>query len=251
MLRKWGGPFPTHRNGEPHLNRSGEPWEADSPLTYKAPCCELHNDVLNRRFERHKPEVVAFLERRDHDPRAVGEWWLKTLLLFVHPETVETMSTAPMIVYPHMSETQDLYGWMVDGSLAPSDLRLFCALAPHPDEPEPERDVMQSVWLRSWTHGSQTRTPSLRHFGLANVQFQLIYAPGYDFGHPASSAHELWPPNTSRRFTNDGTLNAAEQSQWRNAFYASGHVTLAPDGESPLTAPLDVSHDRRVRSGWM
>jgi len=243
MRNDWGGPFPAHRNGVPHLDRDGEVWTSDSPLTYMAPCCENHNEVLNMRFERHQPQVGAFLNGETYDHIAVGKWWLKTLLLFVHHDTIETSSTAEMIQYGPLSQTEDLYSWMVTGEDPPAGLHIFCALAMDPAAAEPDRTLVDSILLREWSYKGMTYTPAIRHVGLANVQFQLIYAPGYVIEHPASAAHRIWPPNPGR-FTNRGTLSADEQARWRNAYYAGGALILMSDIPSPLEEPLRVGPGR-------
>lgn len=239
MDRQWGGPYPVHRNGEPHLNRDGEVWTTEKPVTYKAPCCEHHNGILRERFEAHQGEVESFLEGWTYDAVAVGLWWLKTLLLFVHPQTVETASTAEMIHYAWLSEDVDLYCWMVDGSDPPDWLHVFCALPREYDGERTERDVMSSIWLRSWELDGAKHRPDMRALGIANVQFQLIYAPGLRIEHPSPVAHELWPEPDSQ-FVNKGSLTPAQDFDWVNAYFVSGHYLLRSneDDESPLEEPL-------------
>lgn len=239
MDRQWGGPYPVYRNGEPHLRRNGDIWAAEKPVTYKAPCCELHNGILRERFEAHQSEVESFLEGRTYDAVAVGLWWLKTLLLFVHPQTVETASTAEMIHHAPLSEGVDFYSWMVDGSPPPAWLYVFCALPPTHDGERSRRDVMSSIWLPSWTKDGVTHAPGMRSPGIASVQFQLIYAPGLLIEHPSPVAHQLWPEPYGQ-FVNKGWLTPEQDFEWTNAYFVSGRYLLRSDEDdaSPLEDPL-------------
>lgn len=241
MHRTWGGPYPVYRNGEPLRRRNGDIWTQDKPITYKAPCCEVHNQILSERFEVDQPDVEAFLEARPYDTAKVGLWWLKTLLLFVHPATVETSSTSEMITHPPLSEDTDLYSWMIDGSDPPEWLHVFCALPRPPASERPTRDVMKSVWLRRWSLGGQTFEPALRSPGIANLQFQLLYAPGLKIEHPLPAAHRLWPV-TGALFTNHGTLSGDENEAWRNSFFAAGGLMLRLDDadKSPIDDPITL-----------
>ena len=256
MDRTWGGPYPVYRNGEPLRRRNGDIWTQDKPITYKAPCCEVHNQILSERFEVDQPDVEAFLEARPYDAAKVGLWWLKTLLLFVHPATVETSSTSEMITHPPLSEDVDLYSWMIDGSEPPEWLHVFCALPRAPESGRPTRDVMKSVWLRSWSFEGQTFEPALRSPGIANVQFQLLYAPGLKIEHPFMAAHKLWPA-VGEEFVNRGVLSDEEAEEWRNSFFASGGLMLrfGEEDQSPLEDPLTLPSpgvdpwcaDRRIK----
>lgn len=249
MDSQWGGPYTAVKDGETHLDRDDEPWSQETPIRYKLPCCEKHNQILSTRFESNWPEVEAFLNAEPYDAVKVGIWWLKTILLFVHPQVIDRSPREPWS-FDALSITDDLYSWLVDGSPPPDTLSLFCM---RPSQDETIRlDEGTGISLGSWTYRGVQVRPAVRSIGIADINFVLTYAPGYSLPIP-SGAHRLWPitdQSSHVLFENKGSVTPIEEAAFKHAFN-EGHAGSRqipddePDPRTSRTLPINATKWRR------
>lgn len=164
------------------------------------PCCADCNSKLNSRFEQAMANIgydsaTALRNFTAAEAAVLGEWWLKTLLLLVHPEATEPPNTeestgAGVISWPLQS--QDLYNWMRQGFLPPKGLSVYAyrfdAAAQEvqaPDFPIPEVTA---------DNGCFSSYVSL--FGLEHLRFIVSYHPGWELDLPSvqeGTLAQLWP----------------------------------------------------------
>lgn len=164
------------------------------------PCCPDCNSKLNNRFEQAMANigydsVTAVRSFTPAEATVLGIWWLKTLLLLVHPEATELQNTgestgAGVISWPQQS--QDLYNWMRLGSQPPQGLSVYAyRIDPSAQEVQKPNFPIPDVTA---DNGSFPSYVSL--FGLEHLRFIVSYHPGWELDLPsvqAGTLAQLWP----------------------------------------------------------
>lgn len=122
--------WPNHEN----------PFTTQKPLEIALPCCPPCNGRLNQRFETHLQQIGADAIKLNRplseaEAKIVCHWWVKMLLLFVHPaiaiDTRFNRAFGTSLVQWPIPEPE-LYSWMTTASDLPPPW--LCLFAFTPDE---------------------------------------------------------------------------------------------------------------------
>lgn len=213
------------------------------------PCCADCNGKLNTRFEQAMAGIgydsVASLRHFTSGEAAVlGEWWLKTLLLLVHPEATELKvmgesTGVGVIAWPR--QHKNLYHWMTHALPAPNGL---CVYAYKVDRSaEGIGDVSFPI---PEVHADNGTFPSY----VAAVEFEkmgliISFHPGWSADLPGvqeGTLVQLWPHKGELDLS---TLTAVPDSPVR--FYGLS-VTVSGDFDPSGAIPLKDETDIRDRT---
>jgi hypothetical protein len=160
------------------------------------------NQTLSERFEQAATRAAvkamfgAGVLHVSEAGRAV-EWWLKTALLSVHPRAYEPGDIQKPVW--DGGDDHDLFTWTVTGLSPPSNVSLWVALPTSTSYGDAEalpRSGNNVIDLPTWTLTGRDRVSRISVFGLASLQFHLLYHPGWDVTHPfeaSGQAIRIWP----------------------------------------------------------
>lgn len=236
------GPFTATINDVPVLGRDGTPRTWPDMARVTVPMCNPDgrgcNAKLNRRFEVPAKELIRALVRLDGritlspiDARAVGLWFLKTILLWAHPEAHHSVfEYAPR---RWAAPPASLYAWMIDGQDPPADLSLWVTRprSPRPDDPAPRYIDLPTVEC----DGTDT-VCEVQVIGFHGLELTLVYHPGWQVNHPQvpeGTAIQMWPPSSHRV-----DLVALVPANPRDTLFVDGPLFhLAPGGFEGTTLP--------------
>lgn len=191
------------------IEKNGVPitWPStDKPIGLKkfvetcVPCCADCNSKLNERFEQAMADIgynsaVTLRSFTAAEAAVLGEWWLKTMLLLVHPDATEPPNIgestgAGVISWPR--QHQDLYDWMRLSLTPPKGLSVYAyridASAPEVQKP--------SFPIPEVTADNGSFPSYVSSFGLENMRLILSYHPGWELDLPSlteGTLARLWP----------------------------------------------------------
>ncbi len=258
MTKQYPGPFTSEQGGVPKLRRDGSVWESDGVITYQLPCCEACNQKLNSRFENRakriiQPHLAGGAVDAAHAEFA-GLWWLKTAMLFAHPET---MSSDGRTIGDWWGAPESIFDWVVTGERPPSFLSMWITTGPK-KEKRPQFGPLFPYRLGQtfdYTFDGEQRSTRLAKFGINDISIQLMYHPGFELEHPMGSelpVLRVWP-----RQDDLGPIPVLEQClvpfwatawggavRFGNESYGWGSkLTLMHSWKSdPLTRPRRIVH---------
>jgi hypothetical protein len=210
LKRLWDeGGFTYEVNGEPIRARNGSPLSAAPLPPYLLPACPRCNRKLNQRYEEPgMPAVRAVFDRGEalatsEEVAAFARWWIKTMLLFQHPETKSTFPRVEM--RNHWDLPVSVYMDLVEGSLPP-DASLWLAAADE-EKGYARLPELLRIYLPT-TSDSQGvgGKPATLLLGFRQVETrillgQLVLHPLCDFEHPFEQlglVARLWPEPPDR-----------------------------------------------------
>lgn len=198
------GPFPWTINGEPILNRRGQPVTLPERVRILLPVCEPCNGELNRRFEvpGRGPLGRLFAARgaialAGHDLEAVALWFLKTLLLHARPEA---RYSAPRVDAVALKWTPDelperrFFDWLVNGSAPPSGLSLWVFRSDEADEALSPSQYTIPLPVAT-ADGAATEFVSFQ-MTFHGLNVTVVVHPGWAIRHPLEENGQgllLWP----------------------------------------------------------
>lgn len=198
------GPYRWTKNGEPILNREGQPIAPQDRVRIQLPVCKTCNGEMNRRFEQPAKDAL----RRLFDARgavvlgadelqALALWFLKTLLLQARPEVIYSapkVSEAALKWDPSELPSRRFYDWLVTGDAPPSgvSLWLFRAEEGLDDLPPPEFVIPLPTVAADGTVTDFVCFQVTFH----GLNITLVVHPGWEIRHPleeSGRALRLWP----------------------------------------------------------
>lgn len=174
----------------------------------KVPCCDNSghgcNDKLNRRFEEPFQDLVkrfgadAYRARPGHqevaisaaDRRGLGLWFLKTTLLFAHPERRDWCSHVNFDFKSLRYAPPTAWRWMVDDSSEPEDIHLWVTTSKWIETDEATFAPLV-MWRDPLLGCVQQR---IVDFGLGGLYFTLLFHPGAWIDRQPNAGVQLWPP---------------------------------------------------------
>lgn len=128
-------PGPWAINGEPVVDKEGEPVRYGVRQRVLLSVCGECNAEMDRRFEKPPKEVLKRLVLSQWSGlvgqdgwRAVGLWWAKVLLLHGHPDArLGDALLNKAVDHPRLSFDKPLpdLSWLGDGSRPPDDVSVF------------------------------------------------------------------------------------------------------------------------------
>lgn len=241
--------FPTSENVAENYEffKNDEPifWVENRPVTRSKmhephlPCCPKCNSILAGRFEdpvikigRESVKIEGSFSATEAE--TLGYWWLKTLLLHVHPEATELPAGQNVIggsVLGWGTPSRDLYSWMKDNALPPEGLRVLAFRMDDSEQHDPEIFPLPITSSNGVTQASLIAEMRFLNLGLI-----LLYHPGWDL-EPAAlldgRIFSLWPAS--------GPLDADSfpRSPRSPVVFRKYEVTI--DGTFNSQAPIKVS----------
>lgn len=139
--------------------------------------------------------AIAFRSFTAAEAAVLGEWWLKTLLLMVHPKATELRNTeestgAGVISWPRLD--QDLYDWMHLGWAPPKGLSVYV----YRYDASAQQVQKPFFPIPEVTADNGTFPSYVSPFGLEHMRFFVSYHPGWELDLPsvqAGTLAKLWP----------------------------------------------------------
>ncbi|MCT2587560.1 hypothetical protein [Actinophytocola gossypii] len=201
MFAEHEGPYHSEINGKAVLKRDGHRRGYASIPTVQTPCCEPCNRELNRRFEQHpKPiirkviDTLGMVVLTPEEAGLFGLWWLKTMLLLSHEETVDSAVGVSPERWDLRQVPDDLYSWMVTGESPPGGLSVW--FARRSDTAVPAISDPPVMFLPIViADGRETRF-MMKRACLKFCEVTLVYHPGWPIEHPLEATSEtvrIWP----------------------------------------------------------
>lgn len=246
------GPYHSEINGKAVLKRDGRRREYSSLPTVQTPCCELCNRELNRRFEQHPKTVIrkvmdtcGMVVLSPEESNLFGLWWLKTMLLLSHENTVDSAVAVSPERWDLKLVPDDLYTWMVTGAAPPGGLSVWVSRRSDTTVPttcDPPIMYLPTVIADGWKARFMMKRACLRF-----CEVTLVYHPGWPFEHPLEATHEtvrVWPSSA-----NGLDLKAlGETNPWPTAWVPGPTLRFADHayGSVPLPSLQNLNHGAHV-----
>lgn len=209
LAKRWSSDdeYTAYENGQPVLDRDGNPRTTNHIPPILVPMCDGPsgcNGWLNKTYEiKGKPAVRKALEDLSAldaaETEAFSKWWVKTLLLYLHPSARSSLPDAPQISW---TLPDSLYlGWRSTGAL-PDDLSLWISLYDPHGSGGAELPGLSRLWLNttSSVDGRGGRGEATLHgIDLSDGRLALLllaYHPLMNLQNPFEAAGlstRLWP----------------------------------------------------------
>ena len=249
LTKRWrlaDGPYTYEINGQPIRDRDEHPRRVEAVSPYRLPVCAHHNNELNRLYEQPaKCSLRAVLDcgvplEKSERVQAFALWWIKTLLLLLHPALQPTF---PGLEAPNGRDLAGtVYTDLVTG-LPPADVSLWLALADDTTGcarlPEPLRIHLPTTFdpegivgepatlLYGFSQGQDLRGDRGETRPQTRVLLaQLVLHPLSDFEHPFEQAGlivRLWPKPPARVDIGALPVLDAKGRQQLGALFVCGH----------------------------
>lgn len=196
------GPFYTWVNGEPVTKRDG----TERPIPHLSPVllwvCAKCNGALAARFEAPgQRDPVERLLTSECEPRlsateakTVGLWFLKTLLLWAHPDVHEDDPTLDARAERWPIDL-DLWRWAAEGSEPPPDLSIWLSRVDASLDVS-ANEQREAHLPRVVTERGEVEVRMIER-GIRSFNVVLVHHPGWRIEHPLEAegvVARLWPP---------------------------------------------------------
>lgn len=241
MFTKEDGPYHIEINGAPVLTRDGRVREYPSITQVRAPACKTCNDEMNRRFEQHPKPVIrkvmdtpnGAVELTPQEAGLFGLWWLKTMLVLSHEDTVDLAVGVSPARWDLKLVPDDLYSWMVTDEAPPGGLSVW--VSRRSDTAVPVSSSPLTMYLPTVVADGRKAQFMVTQAGVKFLAVTLVYHPGWPIEHPleaTSEAVRIWPPSgnsldlVSLRETTPSAVRWRPGDELRFADGAYGSVAL-------------------------
>lgn len=176
------------RNGEPILDRRGDPVAPKERQRVLLDICERCNTELDRRFEKTAKAPIEELildgwagTHSAAEWSAVGMWFAKVTLMLGHSNARIGHDLLNEQARIEFDGPMPDYSWMVDGSAPPSDLSLFVFRADMESDEEKFRLVLPSSVLNDDGTVAQVHVFSV---AMEGISVTVVSHPGTVVEHP-------------------------------------------------------------------